>query len=52
MSLMLLEASQYDVYCWAMDSAVNTQGLPRPNYMTQAGRLPGSGIGIRATPAV
>ncbi|CAJ1414200.1 unnamed protein product [Effrenium voratum] len=31
----LYEASQYDVYCWAMDSAVNTQGLPRPNYMTQ-----------------
>ncbi|CAE7397007.1 unnamed protein product [Symbiodinium pilosum] len=32
----LYEASQYDVYCWAMDSAVNTQGLPRPNYMTQS----------------
>ncbi|CAK8989373.1 unnamed protein product [Durusdinium trenchii] len=31
----LYEASQYDVYCWAMDAAVNTQGLPRPNYMTQ-----------------
>lgn len=30
------EASQYDVYCWAMDSAVNTQGLARPNYQTQA----------------
>ena len=32
----LYEASQYDVYCWAMDSAVNTQGLARPNYQTQA----------------
>lgn len=31
----LYEASQYDVYCWAMDSAVNTQGLARPNYQPQ-----------------
>eukprot|EP00931_Biecheleriopsis_adriatica_P047271 TRINITY_DN27224_c0_g2_i1.p1 TRINITY_DN27224_c0_g2~~TRINITY_DN27224_c0_g2_i1.p1 ORF type:complete len:3147 (+),score=582.09 TRINITY_DN27224_c0_g2_i1:27-9467(+) len=32
---VLYEASQYDVYCWALDAAVNTQGQPRPNYMTQ-----------------
>eukprot|EP00928_Gymnodinium_smaydae_P010937 TRINITY_DN14116_c0_g3_i2.p2 TRINITY_DN14116_c0_g3~~TRINITY_DN14116_c0_g3_i2.p2 ORF type:complete len:1544 (+),score=343.05 TRINITY_DN14116_c0_g3_i2:230-4861(+) len=32
----LYEASQYDVYCWAKDSAVDTQGQPRPNYATQA----------------
>ena len=36
-----------------MDSAVNTQGLPRPNYMTQAGH--GSierkqRVGVRRTP--
>ncbi|CAE8696863.1 unnamed protein product, partial [Polarella glacialis] len=31
----LYEASQYDVYCWALDAAVNTQLQPRPNYMTQ-----------------
>ena len=31
----LYEASQYDVYCWALDAAVDTQGQPRPNYMTQ-----------------
>lgn len=31
----LYEASQYDVYCWSKDSAVNTQNMPRPNYMIQ-----------------
>ena len=30
------EAQQYDVYCWAIDSAVDTAGLARPNYMTQS----------------
>jgi mannose/fructose/N-acetylgalactosamine-specific phosphotransferase system component IIB len=34
-SMNLYEAAQYDVYCWAKDSAVDTQGLPRPNYMIQ-----------------
>ncbi|CAE7260941.1 unnamed protein product [Symbiodinium microadriaticum] len=32
----ILEAQQYDVYCWAMDSAVDTAGLARPNYMAQS----------------
>ncbi|CAE8613427.1 unnamed protein product, partial [Polarella glacialis] len=32
---VLHEAAQYDVYCWAKDSAVDTQNQPRPNYMTQ-----------------
>lgn len=31
----LYESSQYDVYCWAKDSAVDTNGLARPNYMQQ-----------------
>jgi len=35
-SMTLYEASQYDVYCWAKDSAVDTQGQPRPNYMEQS----------------
>jgi len=34
-SMVLYEAAQYDVYCWAKDSAVDTQGQPRPNYMVQ-----------------
>ena len=29
------EAQQYDVYCFAMDSAVDDVGNPRKNYMTQ-----------------
>ncbi len=29
------QAAQYDVYCWAKDSAFDTQNLTRPNYMTQ-----------------
>ncbi|CAJ1402439.1 unnamed protein product [Effrenium voratum] len=29
------EAQQYDVYCWAMDNAVDTAGMPRPNFMPQ-----------------
>jgi len=35
-TLTLYEASQYDVYCWAKDSAVDTQSLVRPNYMFQS----------------
>ena len=31
----IAEATQYDVYCWAQDSAVDNSDLPRPNYMTQ-----------------
>ena len=27
---------QYDIYCWAKDSAVDTAGNARPNYQTQA----------------
>jgi hypothetical protein len=34
-TVVLYEAAQYDVYCWAKDSAVDTQGQPRPNYMVQ-----------------
>lgn len=34
-SINLYEASQYDVYCWAKDGAVDTQGQPRPNYQDQ-----------------
>ena len=30
------EQTQYDVYCWAQDSAVNSQGVLRPNYMSHA----------------
>ncbi|CAE6973255.1 PEPD [Symbiodinium sp. CCMP2592] len=35
-SSVLYEASQYDVYCWAKDSAVDTHGFARPNYMSQS----------------
>lgn len=28
------EQTQYDVYCWAQDSAKDTKGLARPNYMS------------------
>ena len=28
------EQTQYDVYCWAQDSAVDSNGLARPNYMS------------------
>jgi len=31
----LYEAARYDIYCWAKDSAVDTQGMTRPNYMIQ-----------------
>jgi len=34
-ALPLYEQAQYDVYCWAMDAAVDTQGMSRPNYMIQ-----------------
>ncbi|CAK8986555.1 Uncharacterized protein SCF082_LOCUS597 [Durusdinium trenchii] len=30
------EAHQYDVYCWALDSAVDTAGFPRANLMQQS----------------
>jgi len=29
------EQTQYHVYCWAKDSALDSAGLPRPNYMSQ-----------------
>eukprot|EP00927_Polykrikos_kofoidii_P002778 TRINITY_DN11111_c1_g1_i1.p1 TRINITY_DN11111_c1_g1~~TRINITY_DN11111_c1_g1_i1.p1 ORF type:complete len:1928 (+),score=277.30 TRINITY_DN11111_c1_g1_i1:722-5785(+) len=32
----LYEAARYDVYCWAKDSAVDTNGYARPNYMVQS----------------
>ena len=28
------EQTQYDVYCWAQDSAKDSRGLARPNYMS------------------
>ena len=28
------EQTQYDVYCWAQDSAQDSRGLARPNYMS------------------
>lgn len=28
------EQTQYDVYCWAQDSAKDSKGLARPNYMS------------------
>jgi hypothetical protein len=31
----LKEATQYDIYCWAVDSAQDSYQQPRPNYMTQ-----------------
>ncbi len=31
----IIEAIQYDVYCWSQDNAVTTAGLPRVNYMIQ-----------------
>ncbi|CAJ1388166.1 unnamed protein product [Effrenium voratum] len=33
---IIYEASQYDIYCWAKDSAVDTHGFARPNYMSQS----------------
>ncbi|CAK9095833.1 Uncharacterized protein SCF082_LOCUS45001 [Durusdinium trenchii] len=30
------EAHQYDVYCWALDNAVDTAGFPRANLMQQS----------------
>eukprot|EP00913_Durusdinium_trenchii_P027300 g25611.t1 len=33
---VIYEASQYDIYCWAKDSAVDTHGFARPNYMSQS----------------
>ena len=31
------EAQQYDVYCWARDSATDMQGFSRANFMSQPG---------------
>lgn len=31
----LVEATQYDIYCWAEDDAVDGVGYAAPNYMTQ-----------------
>jgi hypothetical protein len=30
------QQQEYDIYCWAKDSAVDTATNPRPNYQTQA----------------
>ena len=30
------QQQEYDIYCWAKDSAVDTAGNARPNYQTQA----------------
>merc|ERR1719174_1775146 len=32
----IIESQEYDIYCWAKDSAVDTAGNARPNYQTQA----------------
>ena len=32
---IILEATQYDIYCWAEDDAVNGVGFQSHNYMTQ-----------------
>ncbi|CAE8610726.1 unnamed protein product [Polarella glacialis] len=45
----IAEATQYDVYCWAKDNAVATNGLARPNYMTQD--YVGTAVGSTASPA-
>ena len=31
---VFFEQTQYDVYCWAQDSAKDSRGLARPNYMS------------------
>ncbi|CAK8986554.1 Uncharacterized protein SCF082_LOCUS596 [Durusdinium trenchii] len=36
----VVEAQQYDIYCWAEDRAVDSRGYARPNYMTPLGRAP------------
>ena len=43
------EQTQYDVYCWAQDSAVNSQGVPRPNYMSHAYMV--TGVNSSSAPA-
>lgn len=30
------QAQQYDIYCWALDSAVDTAGWARQNIMQQS----------------
>merc|ERR1719387_412854 len=32
----IIESQEYDIYCWAKDSAVDTAGNARPNYQTQS----------------
>ena len=32
----MCQAHQYDIYCWALDSAVNTAGWARQNIMQQS----------------
>jgi hypothetical protein len=32
----IMQSTQYDVYCWAQDSAVDSHGVARQQYMTQA----------------
>lgn len=34
---IVMEATQYDVYCWAEDDAINGVGFPKHNFMTQDG---------------
>lgn len=35
-SVRICQAQQYDIYCWALDSAVNTDGWARQNIMQQS----------------
>ena len=35
-ALTLIESQEYDIYCWAKDSAIDTAGNARPNYQTQS----------------
>merc|ERR1719159_2089634 len=32
----IIESQEYDIYCWAKDSAIDTAGNARPNYQTQS----------------
>jgi hypothetical protein len=32
----IIESQEYDIYCWAKDSAIDTAANARPNYMTQS----------------
>ncbi|CAK8993859.1 unnamed protein product [Durusdinium trenchii] len=41
----VVEAQQYDIYCWAEDRAVDSRGYARPNYMTHSYATTGVGNG-------